>query len=506
MPLGVIAACYILSRALFWFLGVRFASSEVEYFWQYLDTSLLKHQLWTSILYLHSEPPLMNLFYGAMLKAFPTHWPMVAYSFNLLFGQFAYMAIYIIISKSNVAHPIAMGVVILAMCNPSAVVYEAEPFYTHTVFCLLVFATYLFQSYLRQPKIGVGAAFLGILTALVLWRSSYQLAWYALYALWLIKITPSNMLRKIVILALIFGGIIGSLYIKNRILFGVFNTSSGTGMSLAKSWAGTPNILRLVQEKKLSPISSIYTGSSMDKYLPEIGPLPSTGVKAVDAIFKDNGSMNLNNIGYPEVSKLYTRDYLRLVKLSPMTIAKQIGVGWIDYFRTSSVWISAFDPANQSSVEDVDRWYRYFFCTGAEKSHKFSAPGDHHNSEKIKLLIKLRSVCWYSVLIYVVFALFLVYMPFQRWIASEDRSRRQLLLFLITNIAYSSVLCNAVEVGENMRYRYDTQGLLVIAATIIGYQVVRSFPHVENASRSVEVVCGGWANNTRNMRNLSAQA
>ena len=153
MPLGVIATYYILSRALFWHLGVRFASSEVEYFWQYLDTSLLKHQLWTSIIYLHSQPPLMNLYYGILLQVFPVHWPVVAYSINLLLGLLAYVAIYTIIIRSKVASPVALGVVILAMCNPSAVVYEAEPFYTHIAFCFLVFAAYLFQRYLDRKSV-----------------------------------------------------------------------------------------------------------------------------------------------------------------------------------------------------------------------------------------------------------------------------------------------------------------------------------------------------------------
>jgi len=126
---------------------MRFASSEVEKFWQYLDTDLLKHSLWTSILYLHSQPPLMNLFYGLLLQIFHAHWSTVAYSLNLLFGLLAYLAIYAILVRHKIATPIALGLVIIAMCNPSAAVYEAEPLYTHTVFCLLIFSAYLFDHY-----------------------------------------------------------------------------------------------------------------------------------------------------------------------------------------------------------------------------------------------------------------------------------------------------------------------------------------------------------------------
>jgi hypothetical protein len=214
----------------------------------------------------------MNLAYGILIQLFPVHWPLVAYSLNLVVGLLAYMAMYAIMVRNNVSPPIALLVVILAMCNPSAVIFEAEPFYTHTVFCLLIFAVFLFQSYLKQPSLRIGAAFLGILTALALWRSSYQLVWYGLCALWLIKITPPHLFRKIVLLACIFGSIVGSLYVKNEILFGFFNSSSGSGMSLAKSWAGTPKIMKLVQEGKLSPISSIPSFEPMDQYLPVISP------------------------------------------------------------------------------------------------------------------------------------------------------------------------------------------------------------------------------------------
>ena len=474
MALGAIAACFILSRVLAWSLGVRFATSEVEYFWQFLDTGLLKHQLWTSVLYLHSQPPLMNLAYGILIQPFPVHWPLVAYSLNLVIGLLAYAAMHAIMVRNNVSSPIALLVVILAMCNPSAVIFEAEPFYTHTVFCLLIFAVFLFQSYIKQPSLRIGAAFLGMLTTLALWRSSYQLVWYGLCALWLMKKTPPQLFRKMVLLACVFGSIVGSLYVKNEILFGFFNSSSGSGMSLAKTWAGTPKVVKLVQEGKLSPISSIPSFEPMDHYLPVISLPRKRGLKAVDAVFKDNGSINFDNIGYPEVSRLYSRDYWKLLRLSPMTIAHQVSMGWLDYFRPNSAWISAFDAANQSALESADRPYRFFFCYGASRALDSSDSGDSPDSTEHKLFRRLASVCWGMVLVYVVLALFLASRAFQRLVVRGNRAQRQVLLFLISNVAYSAILCNTVEVGENMRFRYETQGLAVIAATIIGWRVLNS--------------------------------
>jgi len=420
----------------------------------------------------------MNLFYGLLLQIFHAHWSTVAYSLNLLFGLLAYLAIYAILVRHKIATPIALGLVIIAMCNPSAAVYEAEPLYTHTVFCLLIFSAYLFDLYLIKLTPGIGIAFLVVITSLVLWRSSYQVVWYVLCAFWLIKISPPEMRRKMTVLALTFAGLIGSLYLKNGFLLGSFNTSSCSGMSLAKAWTGrnqSADIARLIQEKRLSQISSIPAYSSMDIYQPVIGPLPRTGVPAVDTIFKDNGSLNLNNIGYPEVSKLYARDYWKILKLSPKTIAEQISRGWLDYFRPTSVYISNFDPQNQASVETIDRGYRSLFCLGARNTSDSLLASDSQGPSAQKLLRRLKSVCWQAAFIYAILAMFLVFMPFQRWATGGDRLTRQLLLFVVLNVAYSAFLSNAVEVAENMRYRFETQGLVLIAATIIGCRFLNSF-------------------------------
>jgi hypothetical protein len=475
--IGVLAACYALSRFLFWILGVRFQSTGVEHYWQFLDIDLLKHQLWVSILFLHAQPPLMNLYYGMILKVFSVHWLAAAYSVQLLLGLLAYLAIYSIMTTSKIARQIALAVVIIAMCNPSAVVYEAEPLYTHVVFCFLVFAAYFFLGYLKRPGIAGGAAFLGILTLLVLWRSSYQIVWYLFCAFWLIVLTPAQMIRRIVVLALIFGGIIGSVYLKNGILLGSFNTSSWAGMSLAKGWATekpSPEVARLIQEKILSPISAIPPDQSMNRYLPIIGPLPKTGVPAADEVFRRNGSLNINNIGYVRVSKLYAKDFWRLLKVSPKTILQKVIKGWLDYFRPSSAYLSCLDSRNQSAVESVDRWYRLLFCAGAQNALEFFLATNPQISQVGNLFRRLRAVCWQIVAVYVLFALYLVYSPFRRLVAAGDASRRQLVLFLIFNISYCAVLTNSVEIMENMRYRYETQGLALVAATIIFNSVLEA--------------------------------
>ena len=58
--LGLFAAVHALYIA----LGVRFDTTPLSWFWQYLDVTLLRGRLAESLLYLHCQPPLFNLFLG----------------------------------------------------------------------------------------------------------------------------------------------------------------------------------------------------------------------------------------------------------------------------------------------------------------------------------------------------------------------------------------------------------------------------------------------------------
>ena len=68
-PILYIVIVFIVSRTIYLFIGVRY---EVELgLCQYIDPLLLRNNLFQSIYYLHSQPPLFNLFIGLILKLFP---------------------------------------------------------------------------------------------------------------------------------------------------------------------------------------------------------------------------------------------------------------------------------------------------------------------------------------------------------------------------------------------------------------------------------------------------
>ena len=82
---GIIVFIYVLSRLYFYFiLKLEFSYHLKEYLIQYLDITLLKSNLFESILYLHSQPPLFNFLIGA---------------FEILFGDYSLVCLLYTSSK-----------------------------------------------------------------------------------------------------------------------------------------------------------------------------------------------------------------------------------------------------------------------------------------------------------------------------------------------------------------------------------------------------------------------
>ena len=63
-----LAASFAAAHLIYYALGVRFDNTSLAWYWQYLDPELLKSRLLESVFYMHSQPPLFNLFLGAVLK------------------------------------------------------------------------------------------------------------------------------------------------------------------------------------------------------------------------------------------------------------------------------------------------------------------------------------------------------------------------------------------------------------------------------------------------------
>src|SRR5271165_3335679 len=69
----LIVLSFVSSRCLYYWLGVRFDTENLDFYWQIIDPVLLRDDLWRSLFYLRAQLPGFNLYLGLMIHLFPSH-------------------------------------------------------------------------------------------------------------------------------------------------------------------------------------------------------------------------------------------------------------------------------------------------------------------------------------------------------------------------------------------------------------------------------------------------
>ena len=67
----LLAASFIVSRVLYYLLGIRYDTWDNTNPMQLIFPELIVKDFWRSLFYFHSQPPFFNFCYGVVLKLFP---------------------------------------------------------------------------------------------------------------------------------------------------------------------------------------------------------------------------------------------------------------------------------------------------------------------------------------------------------------------------------------------------------------------------------------------------
>src|SRR5689334_4249032 len=121
----LMTAAFIASRVGFHRAGVRFDTSRLETMWQFLDANLLRTDLARSLLHLHAQPPLYNLFLGVVLKLFPGDGAAAFHAAHLVIGWAASLALVSLLIRLGVGTWLAVAATTLLMVSPAFVLYES---------------------------------------------------------------------------------------------------------------------------------------------------------------------------------------------------------------------------------------------------------------------------------------------------------------------------------------------------------------------------------------------
>src|SRR5688572_480895 len=177
LPLFGVMAAFIISRMLYDSAGIRFQGDLFLGWWHYIDPALMLTDLWRSIFHLHSQPPLMNLFSGIVLQAFPATYQKVFHIIYFLTGFVFLSGMYVLGIQMSFRPWLSAVLTAAFMASPATVMYEHLLAYGYPITALLVWAGVFLYHFIETGNIRWGLLFFcsGAIIAL-LW-GLFHIAW-----------------------------------------------------------------------------------------------------------------------------------------------------------------------------------------------------------------------------------------------------------------------------------------------------------------------------------------
>lgn len=447
---AVLQSAYILA-------GIRFDATSLGWFYQYLDPLLLRTRLLESVFYLHSQPPLFNLFLGVVLKLASGNAALLFQGLYLAAGLAFYLALFALLRRLGVGRGLALLLSTLFVASPSFVLYENWLFYTFPLALLMTLAALSLSELLKKKTTRAAWAFFGVLFLLAATRSFFHLAYFALVAGAVMFVLRRDGLRRAIGPLVVSGCLLTALYGKNLVLFGKFTTSTWLGMNV---WTMTARNLPLsvrqqwVAEGKLSELSLIDRFAELEAYPPRYqGDRRFADIPALSDTRKSTGYPNYNNTAYIAISDQYLKDALYVLQQDPRTFLTGILRSWFTYFKSSSDYV--FLEQNGARIAPIEDLYNYLFYGKIP-----------YDLSKIPQLPIYTNLSRHYVYLFLLLGLPLLFLFGLRAAVKGHAGgltltsdQRALVVFVCFNIGFVALVGNLLEAGENNRFRFMTDPL-----------------------------------------------
>lgn len=492
--IALLAFVFIATRTWVWMSGIRYPTNEATGLWQLLDLDLLQHHLLRSLYLLHSQPPALNILVGLAEKAAGLHYGYVIVGAQLLLALAATLAIYLALIGLEISPLLALSVGILLIFNPTEITYEFDALYSELCYALLCLLTLAIVCFVRSRSSLALWSLVGLMVCLTLVRSTYQWVWmFAVLAVlwWNLKNTRPRILSAALI------GICLSLLwpVKNYIVFHHFTSSTWAPFSLAKHWqSNDPSLERWSQEGKISTFPlAIVSDQDLAAWLRDRWQAkPSSSPQLDDIVKKTGGDVNWNSRAMLRMHDAQARDVSFLIRHHPKPYFFGVAVAVFDYFRPSSDYylINRKDDnaAKYAAVVNLDHATRRLCCNifgiPPEVYSILSAPPPPRHAT---VKTRLQSICVGAIVSYfIVLAALLSLRRQTMW--SNSPHRKLIIMVMSVTIGYVFLVSNLLEVGENMRFRLETQPLVFVVLAIFLQQLwgERSRRRQSNSSEAAE--------------------
>ncbi|MFH1117194.1 MAG: hypothetical protein V1792_25020 [Pseudomonadota bacterium] len=459
-----LVALFVVSRLVYYGIGVRFDSILLYCGWQFLEIDLLQNHLAQSILNLHSQPPLANLFLGLVLKCFPAGADWVFWLTNMVFGLVMAVAMFALMQRLNVSPSLSLILTSLFLVSPGTVLYENLLLYTYPTAGLLCLAALVLFFMMQTGAARYGVIFFALAAVIILTRSLFQIVWPVLACAVLVRCGRIKF-KSVVLVALVPMLIVLAWQVKNYHRFGVLATSSWLGLNLTRNTVerlSPEEIKILVAEGRLSPLAQIPAFSDFEYYRMFIPAPETTGVPALDRETKGPPCIgpNLNHIGYIAASKKRLEDAFYVICTDPTRFALNVLDALGIYFKPAGE--SLADTGNARRLWFLGYWYR---ALGLPEPHGLRPAWP--------------IVAWYGLVLaygFVVTARAVLRQP-------REIPFHTTIAFMWVTMVYVTVTANLTDIWENNRVRFMVDPYAWILLGVSVNHVLRSVtstrPHLK---------------------------
>jgi hypothetical protein len=448
-PAMTLSGVFLISRLLYWMLGVRFDPSPLDSYLQLLDPILLKHDLLRSILYLREQPPGFNLLVGLLMKLAPIEPRHSFHALYLLIGLAIPLCLFELMTRLGIRERPALLAAAIFCVAPSTVLYENWLFYAYPILFLFILSALLLHRFVSRPDLASGVAFFGCLAVIWSFHAMFHPIWYALIATMLaLAMKPRR--RLIALAAGVPAALMLAVLIKNYVFFGDLAPGSKVvqraNYAIMSAQFTPPELIhKLVREGKITHIleMSIYEHPAGDyrDLVPE--PIPK-GIPALDQTVKSTGYANWNSSWMVDVAALYKKDAVTLRNYYPR--------GW--YLNLMANVDLYFFPA-----EDVDP-----FTNDRHKNRLILDPIFHVYDYAISGQFRKQSPPWILWIVLPSALFFSIYRTLSwAWQVRRDMAlwadaSRLTVAFMTFNILYEAAATILVGCWDHNRYRDFVSG------------------------------------------------
>lgn len=462
LPLLAVLVGFGLSRLAYHALGVRFDASPLLGFWQYIDPQLLRTDLLESLWFLHSQPPLFNVYLGAVLKLAGAEHELVFAAAWLLVGAGLATALFLLIARLGAPAWVAAGLAIAFSVSPAAILFENWLYAEHLVAACLVLAALLLHRFIAAGRTRDAAAAFAVLAAVALMRPIFHLAWLLLIA-GLVWAMSAGRRRQVLTAAAAPLLVCTAVYAKNAIQFDSFGATTCAGINAARmtTMQLDPAVVgAMIRRGELSRFAR-YSPFGLPIDTPEVfRDEPRRGVALLDRPLKSTRAPNLDHAAYLDICDRYLEDAVTVLRKHPGAFARGWRMGTFVFWRPPDQY-GFFTRANREAVRPLDRVYGVFAYGQPRPATDVEAlalapRGDPAVSKRAP------EVGWLTALAYLVaVAGGLVVLARQRAARAPPPAFAVVTAFVLLNVAWVAVVGTAFESGENNRFRFLVDPLVL---------------------------------------------